>query len=49
VLGTFHLTDRLSAAIGAGYQFAVTPTQITKPVLTPVYRNLWIISARFPF
>ena len=49
VLGTFHLTDRLSAAIGAGYQFAAAPTQTIRPVLTPVYRNLWVISARFPF
>jgi hypothetical protein len=49
VLGTFHFTDRLGLVVGAGYQFAVGPLEERKPVLTPVYRNNWIFSARLPF
>ena len=49
VVGTIKLTDRLGVAIGAGYQFAVAPTQEIKPVLTPVYLDNWVLSARMPF
>jgi hypothetical protein len=49
ILGRFHITDRVMAVIGAGYQFAVTPKLETKPVLTPIYDHAWIVSARMPF
>ena len=49
VVGTVRLTDRLGLALGAGYQFAVAPAQQIKPVLTPMYGNNWIVSARMPF
>jgi hypothetical protein len=49
ILGRFHLIGRANAAIGAGYQFAVTPKLQTGPVLTPLYNHAWIVSARMPF
>ncbi|MBN9509738.1 MAG: hypothetical protein J0I21_11585 [Alphaproteobacteria bacterium] len=49
VLGRFHLVGRVNAAIGAGYQFAVTPKLQTEPALTPLYNHAWIVSARMPF
>ncbi|PPQ34564.1 hypothetical protein [Rhodopila globiformis] len=49
VIGTLHLTDRLGFAIGAGYQFAVSPPLQFKPAITPVYQHNWIVSLRMPF
>jgi hypothetical protein len=49
VVGAIKLTDRLSLALGAGYQWAVAPQQELKPVLTPTFKNNLIFSARLPF
>lgn len=49
ILGRFALGGRMRAAIGVGYQFAVTPKQELKPVLDPVYEHNWILSARLSF
>jgi hypothetical protein len=49
VIGPVRLTDRLSIAIGAGYQFAVAPPLQLSPVITPVYDHNWVVSVRMPF
>jgi hypothetical protein len=49
ILGRFQLYGRANLAIGAGYQFAVTPKLTETPVLTPVYDHAWLLSARVPF
>jgi hypothetical protein len=50
VLGRFEVVQRLRLIIGAGYQFAVAPTPVSRePVLTPVYDHDWILSARATF
>jgi hypothetical protein len=49
IFGRIPIYHRVKAVIGVGYQFAVTPEQIYKPVLTPVYNHAWLLSARIPF
>ena len=49
VFGRFHLAGRVRAAIGVGYQFAVSPDERLRPVLDPVYDHNWILSARLSF
>jgi hypothetical protein len=49
ILGRFVLDGRVKAAIGAGYQFAVSPSQRTVGPLDPVYDHNWILSARLTF
>jgi hypothetical protein len=49
VLGRFPLVGRTKAIVGFGYQIAVSPTQTTTPVLTPTYRQAWILTTRLAF
>ena len=49
IFGRFDLGGRVHAAIGVGYQFAVSPKQELKPELNPVYNHNWILSARLSF
>ncbi len=49
IFGRFELGGRVHAAIGVGYQFAVSPKQELKPELDPVYDHNWILSARLSF
>ena len=49
IFGRFDLGGRLHAAIGVGYQFAVSPKQTLEPELNPVYDHNWILSARLSF
>ncbi len=49
IFGRFELGWRFRAAIGFGYQFAVSPQQQVKPELDPVYSHNWILSARLSF
>lgn len=49
ILGRFPLVGHTKAIIGLGYQVAVTPTQVLKPVLTPTFQNGWILSLRGAF
>ena len=49
ILGRFDLFQGARFIIGAGYQFAVSPTKSTVPVLTPTYDHSWILTARIAF
>jgi hypothetical protein len=49
ILGRFPLVGRSKFIVGAGYQFAVSPQMTTTPVLTPIYRQSWILTARTTF
>ena len=49
VLGRFPLGGRAKLIVGVGYQVALGPAQILKPVLTPTYNHEWIVSARIAF
>ena len=49
IFGRLHLGGRLKAAIGVGYQFAVSPKQELSPELDPTYAHNWILSARLSF
>ena len=49
MLGRLDLGGRIRAAIGAGYQFAVSPKERTVGPLDPVYAHNWILSARLTF
>ncbi len=49
IFGRFDLGGRVHAAIGVGYQFAVSPKQELEPELDPVYDHNWILSARLSF
>jgi hypothetical protein len=49
IFGRFELGGRLKAAIGVGYQTAVSPTEHLKPVLYPAYDHNWILSVRVSF
>src|SRR6202008_2119744 len=39
ILGRFPLVGHTRAIIGLGYQVAVSPTQVLKSVLTPIFQN----------
>jgi hypothetical protein len=41
--------ERISAIIGVGYQFAVSPKLTRLPVPAPVYDSAWIVSGRLLF
>jgi hypothetical protein len=49
ILGRFQVTPATKFIIGAGYQIAVTPKMTTTPVLTPTYRQAWILTTRLAF
>jgi hypothetical protein len=49
VLGRFPLGGRAKLIVGVGYQIALGPNQVLKPVLTPTYNHQWIMSARVAF
>jgi hypothetical protein len=49
ILGRFQLTRATKFIIGAGYQIAVTPKMTTIPVLTPTWRQAWILTTRLAF
>ena len=49
ILGRFQLTPATKFIVGLGYQVAVTPAMTTKPVLTPTYRQAWILTTRLAF
>jgi hypothetical protein len=49
IFGRLHLGGRVKAAIGVGYQFAVSPRQELHPELDPQYDHNWILSARLSF
>ncbi|HQT78484.1 MAG TPA: hypothetical protein PLD10_15625 [Rhodopila sp.] len=49
ILGRFQIYDRAKLILGAGYQFAVSPTQTYEPVLTPIYNRAWLVTARIAF
>lgn len=49
VLGRFVIGGRMRASIGAGYQFAVSPSQRLTGELDPVYDHNWILSVRLNF
>jgi hypothetical protein len=50
ILGRFPLFDNhVRAVIGAGYQYAVAPKQVTEPANTPAYGHAWIGTARLAF
>jgi hypothetical protein len=48
VVGRFSLSDQLKFTFGVGYQAAVTPTYIAKP-LTPAYNHAWLFTTRLNF
>ena len=41
--------DRIRAAIGVGYQGAVSPKYTVTSEQTPAYNHSWILSARLTF
>ena len=49
ILGRIPFGGTKKLIVGAGYQFALGPSQILKPVLTPTYNHEWIMSARVAF
>ncbi len=49
ILGRIPFGGRKKLIVGVGYQFAVGPSQILKPVLTPTYNHEWIMTARVAF
>jgi hypothetical protein len=49
ILGRFALGGRAKGIIGAGYQFAVSPTLVREPAMTPLFEHAWIFSARVAF
>ncbi len=49
IFGRFHLTGRLKAIFGVGYQFAVSPKTQFEPELVPLYDHNWILTARMAF
>ncbi|GAN76114.1 hypothetical protein [Acidisphaera rubrifaciens] len=49
VLGRFELIDRLKMTVGAGYQVALSPAFITRPVVVPTYRNALVTTFRLSF
>ncbi len=49
MVGRFVIYHRVGAAIGFGYQFAVSPTERTTGEILPVYDHNWILSARLTF
>jgi hypothetical protein len=49
LLSRFHLFGRFNLSVGGGYQFALTPAFVTKPVVTPVYAHAWVTTFRFIF
>jgi hypothetical protein len=49
MIGVIPIHERISAIIGVGYQFAVSPKLTRLPVPTPVYDSAWIVSGRLLF
>ena len=52
IVGIFHTGidgGRAKLIVGVGYQVALGPAQILKPVFTPTYNHEWIVSARIAF
>ena len=49
ILGRFVIDGRLRAAIGAGYQFAVSPDERSTGEILPTYNHNWVLSARLSF
>lgn len=49
VFGRIPLAGRTKLIVGTSYQFAVSPTLVTKPALTPTYQHGWILTARLTF
>ncbi|HWE98681.1 MAG TPA: hypothetical protein VG248_02690 [Caulobacteraceae bacterium] len=49
IIGRIPLVNGTKLIIGAGYQIAVAPRQVLKPVLTPTYQNAYLISTRVSF
>jgi len=49
IIGPLPLAGRLGLTVGAGYQFAVAPTQRLTPALTPEYRHAFILTTRLLF
>lgn len=48
VVGRFTLPDGLKFTFGVGYQAAITPNYIPRP-LTPAYNHAWIVTTRLNF
>jgi hypothetical protein len=48
LLGRFSLSDRLKLTFGVGYQAAVAPALVVKP-LTPAFNHAWLFSTRMNF
>ena len=49
VLGRYEITPHAKLLIGGGYQFALSPRLIRKPIVTPVYDHNFIMSVRLGF
>ena len=49
IIGPLPLAGRLGFTVGAGYQFAVAPTQRLTPALTPEYGHAFILTTRLLF
>jgi hypothetical protein len=49
VVGRFTIVDRVKLTIGAGYQVALSPAFVTKPQVTPQYRNALVTTFRLGF
>jgi hypothetical protein len=49
VVGRFKLGGRFKANFGVGYQWAVAPSLVKDPALTPTLNNAWISTLRVSF
>lgn len=49
VLGRFQVTRLTKLIVGVGYQTALSPSMTTKPVVTPAYRQAFILTTRLTF
>lgn len=48
VVGRLTISDELAFTVGAGYQFAVSPSYRANP-LTPAYNHAWVLTSRLNF
>ncbi len=48
VVGRLTISDESAFTVGAGYQFAVSPSYRANP-LTPAYNHAWVLTSRLNF
>ena len=49
IFGRLPISGRVKAIFGVGFQVAVSPKLTTEPVLTPLYDQSWVVTARITF